>query len=135
VDIVKINLELAFVDENEQKDYYQLFNIKTGVLCTANGVEEYIELYKKEYKNKKPYSCSFYAHVLDYPIIYSDNFNYQFLYLYSFGKKEPIRKRKYDIVNIDEVDNMLIVQMSSPAIIGNKFNFFQFKKFLKIFMN
>ena len=56
-------------------------------------------------------------------------FHYQFLYLYSFGKKEPIRKRKYDIVNIDEVDNMLIEQMSSPAIIGNKFNFYQFKKF------
>ena len=59
VDIVTINLELAFRDENKQKDYYQLFNIKTGVLCTANGVEEYIELYKKEYKNKKPYSCGF----------------------------------------------------------------------------
>ena len=52
VDIVTINLELAFRDENEQKDYYQLFNIKAGVLCTANGVEEYIESYKNEYKTK-----------------------------------------------------------------------------------
>ena len=131
VDIVTTNLELAFRDEQEQKDYYQLFNIKSGVLCTVNGDEEYIGLYKPEYNKFKPHSCGFYTHVLDYPIIYSANFNYQFLHLYSFGKKEIIRKRKYDIVIIDEVDNMLIDQMSTPSIIGYEFNFYKFKQILK----
>ena len=136
VDIVTSNLELAFRDEKEQSEYYQLFNLKSGVLCSENGDEDYIKLYKPGYRtDHRKHWSGFYTHVLEYPIIYSANFNYEFLHLYSFCKNEIIRKRPYDVVIVDEVDNMLIDQMSSPSIIGNRMNFYQFKKILKDMYN
>ena len=133
VDIVTSNLELAFRDEQEQSDYYKLFGINSGVLCSNKGEEvKFINYYKKDYLKYSPNQKSgYFTHVLDYPIVYSTNYNFQFLHLFSFGEKEEIRKRKYDLVIIDEVDNMLIDQMISPAIIGSKFHFSQFKQIIR----
>ena len=134
VDIVTSNLELAFRDEKEQSDFYKkIFNIDSGVLCNINGDKQFIELYKSEYLKEKQGPNGFYTHVLKYPIVYSTNFNFQFLHLFSFGLKEPIRKRKYDIVIVDEVDNMLIDQMSTPSIVGWNFNISQFRPILNDF--
>ena len=136
VDIVTPNLELAFRDEEEQREYYQLFGIKSGVLCSDNGDKEFVNLYQSNFRGKKPESRSgFYTHVLDYPIIYSTNFNFQFLHLYSLFQKDLIRKRKFDVVLIDEVDNMLLDQMDSPAIIGNRAKFYNFEDILKEIFN
>ena len=134
VDIVTSNLELAFRDQKEQSVFYkEIFNINSGVLCKINGDKQFIDLYKKEYLKEKHDHTGFYTHVLKYPIVYSTNFNFQFLHLFSFGLKEPIRKRKYDVVIIDEVDNMLIDQMSTPSIVGWNFNISQFRPILTDF--
>ena len=134
VDIVTSNLELAFRDEKEQSNFYEnIFGIKSGVLCDIHGDKQFIDLYKPKYKEVQPHSTGFYTHVLSFPILYSTNYNFQFLHLYSFGLKEPIRKRKYDAVIIDEVDNMLIDQMSTPSIVGNEFSFSKFRPILKDF--
>ena len=131
VDIVTPNLELAFRDEENQREYYSLFNIKSGVLASEHGDKEFINLYNSDFKGKKSESRSgFYIHVLDYPIIYSTNFNYQFLHLYSLFQKGIIRKRKFDVVLIDEVDNMLLDQMTKPAIIGQRAKFYNFNNIL-----
>lgn len=136
VDIVTTNLELAFRDEEEHREYFKLFNIKSGVLASNKGDKEFIKLYNSDFKGKSPDPRSeFYIHVLEYPIIYSTNYNYQFLHLYSFFQNNLIRKRKYDIVLIDEVDNMLIDQMIRPAIIGNKAKFYSFENILKDIYN
>ena len=133
VDIVTSNLELAFRDEQEQSNYYKLFGINSGVLCCNKGEElKFIKYYKKDYQKYPAESKSgYFTHVLNFPIVYSTNYNFQFLHLFSFGEKEEIRKRKYDLVIIDEVDNMLIDQMVSPSIIGSKFHFSQFKEIIR----
>ena len=113
-------------------NFFELFNLQSGVLCYKDSDMEYINFYKKNYKN----SChGFYIDVLDYPIIYSANYNYQFLHLFSLGEKENIRKRKYDIVIVDEVDNMLLDKMSYPSIVGSTFNFSKMREILKDFYN
>ena len=132
VDIVTPNLELAFRDEENQREYYKLFDIKSGVLASEHGDKEFINLYNSDFKGKKSEPRSgFYTHVLDYPIIYSTNFNYQFLHLFSLFQKGLIRKRKFDIVIIDEVDNMLLDQMTKPAIIGQRAKFYNLSDILK----
>ena len=98
---------------------FNLFGITSGVLCRKNSDKEYIDLYKPEYSQQKEEQKSgFYTHVLTKDIIYSTNYNYQFLYLHSLFQPRKIRKREYDIVLIDEVDNMLLDQKTNPAIIG-----------------
>lgn len=57
---------------------------------------------------------------MDKEIVYSTNSNFEFLHLESVFKKEPERKRKYDVVIVDEVDNMLLDQSSMPAIISER---------------
>ena len=134
VDIVTSNLELAFRDEKEQNIFYkEIFNIDSGVLCDIKGDKQFINLYKSEYLKEKHDPTGFYTHVLKYPIVYSTNYNFQFLHLHSFGLKVPIRKRKYDIVIIDEVDNMLLDQMSTPSIVGWNFNISKFRPILNDF--
>lgn len=130
VDIVTSNLQLAFRDEKEQSEYYKLFGIDSGVLCKKDGDKEYIDVYKVDYR-KINTNHGFYTHILQYPIIYSTNYNYEFLELYSIFRSEPIRKRKYDVVLIDEVDNMLLDQVQNPAIVGYSLEFFSFSKILK----
>jgi hypothetical protein len=116
IDIVTSNLHLAFRDEKEQSEYYKLFGIDSGVICKKNGDEEYIDIYKVDYRQINT-NYGFYTHILEYPIIYSTNYNYEFLELYSIFRSEPVRKRKYDVVLIDEVDNMLLDQLKNPSII------------------
>ena len=136
VDIVTTTLELAFRDEKEQSKLYNLFGITSGVLCTKNSDKEYIDLYKPEYNQQKEEQKSgFYTHVLTKDIIYSTNYNYQFLYLYSLFQPRKIRKREYDIVLIDEVDNMLLDQMTNPAIVGYSIKLYRYKEILKDIYN
>ena len=131
IDIVTTTLELAFRDEKNQSKLYKEFGLKSGVLCNDND-EEYINLYKPDYKNEKIEGKSgFYLHVLEYPIVYSTNFNYQHLHLYSLFEKEKIRKRIYDIAIIDEVDNMIMDQIVNPAVIGNPMKLYKYEEILK----
>ncbi len=104
VDIVTSTEELARRDNENQRKYYELFGIKSGVL-------------KRKTKSTKN---EFNVKILDREIVYSTNSNFEFLCLESVFKKEPERKRKYDVVIVDEVDNMLLDQSSTPAIISER---------------
>ena len=63
----------------------------------------------------------FNSEVFNDDIIYSTNSNFEFVYLFSLFRKKSIRSRPYDVVIVDEVDNMFLDQASSPAIIANSF--------------
>ena len=62
IDIVTSNLHLAFRDEKEQSEYYKLFGIDSGVLCKKNGDEEYIDIYKVDYRQINT-NYGFYTHI------------------------------------------------------------------------
>ena len=134
IDIVTSNLQLAFRDEKEQSEYYKLFEINSGVLFSKSKDEEYIKIYKPDYM-KINTEVDFFTHVLSYPIVYSTNFNFEFLELHSYFRSSTLRKRKYDVVIIDEVDNMLLDQLANPAIVGYTLKLFYLEQILREIYN
>ena len=48
VDVVTSNLELAIRDEKDQRDYYKLFNINSGVLAEKEGDKDFLNLMKSQ---------------------------------------------------------------------------------------
>ncbi len=59
-------------------------------------------------------------------IVYSNNSNFEFVYLNSMFIVNPLRliERKYDIVIVDEVDNIFINQGTSPALLSQECKIF-----------
>ena len=135
VDVVTSNLELAIRDEKDQRDYYKLFNINSGVLAEKTGDKDFLNLMKSqivigpgEKKNNSGYNLD----VFEKPIVYSTNYNFEFAYLHSLFSDKPLRKRPYDVVIVDEVDNMFLDQSSSPAIIAHGIKILYHKDILEI---
>lgn len=135
VDVVTSNLELAIRDEKDQRDYYKLFDIKSGVLAEERGDKDFLNLMKSqiiinpgEKKNKSGYNLD----VFKKPIVYSTNYNFEFAYLHSLFSDKPLRERPYDVVIVDEVDNMFLDQSSSPAIIAHGIKILYNKDILEI---
>ena len=74
------------------------------------------------------------TNVFEASIVYSTNSNFEGVFLNSLFRIESLRafkvkkgkhnkmvERPYDIVIVDEVDNMLIDQQSSPSILSRQF--------------
>ena len=119
IDVVTSTVELARRDEEDQREFYNLFNIKSGVLFDKNRDKDFIGSDNMIRNNDE--DNNFNSEVFSYEIVYSTNSNFEFVYLYSLFRKNPIRSRPYDVVIVDEVDNMFLDQASSPAIIANSF--------------
>ena len=135
VDVVTSNLELAIRDEKDQRDYYKLFDINSGVLAEKTGDKDFLNLMKSqiiirpgENQNKSGYNLD----VFKKPIVYSTNYNFEFAYLHSLFSDKPLRERSYDVVIVDEVDNMFLDQSSSPAIIAHGIKILYHKDILQI---
>ncbi len=120
IDIVTSNLELAIRDEKDQRDYYKLFNIQSGVLCQKDGDADFLNLLKSQIviDNKNNKDSGYNLDVFNKPIVYSTNYNFEFAYLHSLFSSKKLRERPYDVVIVDEVDNMFLDQSTSPAIIA-----------------
>ena len=137
VDVVTSNIELAIRDEKEQRDYYKLFNINSGVLAEKRGDKDFLNLMKSQIlinpgeKKNSGYNLD----VFNKPIVYSTNYNFEFAYLHSLFSDKPLSERPYDIVIVDEVDNMFLVQSSSPAIIAQGIKILYNKDILEIIYN
>ena len=135
IDVVTSNLELAIRDESDQKEYYQLFGIGSGVLINIISDKNFTSMIKSEInmdEKRKKKNFGFNLEVFSNPIVYSTNYNFQFVYLHSLFNPENLRKREYDVVIVDEVDNMLLDQSSSPAIIAQSIDYLYYKDVLEI---
>jgi len=135
IDVVTSNLELAIRDEKDQRDYYKLFNIKSGVLCRKDGDKDFLNLMKSQIivKDDENNDDSDYnTDVFEKEIVYSTNYNFEFAYLHSLFSDKPLRNRPYDVVIVDEVDNMFLDQSSSPAIIAYGISILYHKDILSI---
>ena len=123
IDIVTSTIELARRDNEEQGEFYKLFNVKSGVLFSLDEETDFIDIDNIDNKRKfnNTQKNEFNYKVLDNEIVYSTNYNFQFVYLLSLFRNKSFRSRSYDLVIVDEVDNMFIDQSNSPAIIANQF--------------
>ena len=67
-------------------------------------------------------------------IVYSTNSNFEFVYLNSMFVANPLRpyERKYDIVIVDEVDNMFIDQGTSPALLSESCDIIHYEDILNV---
>ena len=131
VDIVKSSLQLAKRDRISQRRIFDLFHIQTSVFydkrtdvdlltrSTSFKKPEYFNEYK-EYDQSE--FSNFNLQEFDCPVVYSTNRNYEYYYLHTLFSMIP-RKRPFDIVLIDEVDNMLIDDLESPAAISKEINY------------
>ena len=118
VDIITSNIELASRDQKEQEKNFELFGITSGVLFKEEE-KEYLKGNKSyDLKIEQGYDLD----VFKNQIVYSTNSNFEFVYLNSMFVAKPLRpyERKYDIVIVDEVDNMFIDQGTSPALLSEK---------------
>lgn len=125
VDIVSSNLELVRRDQKEQEKYFKHFMIQTGILYNKYSDYEYIENVKDiiyTFSNEDNQYGTFNMNVLDCPVVYSTHSNFEYLYLHSIFNMNP-RNRKYDVVLVDEVDNMFIDEFTSPLRICKPVNF------------
>ena len=130
LDVVTSTTELAKRDQKEQKKYYDLFGITSGVLYSKTGDKDFFDTQLVE--KTTDVSKDFNVEVFNCQVIYSTNSNLEFVYLHSLFKKKPIRNRPYDVVIVDEVDNMLMDQSSSPAILAEAYPTMYLKDVLKI---
>jgi preprotein translocase subunit SecA len=87
-------------------------------------------LVKKD--NKEDEEKQFNLKVFDNEIVYSTNSNFEFVYLFSLFRKISLRSRPYDVVIVDEVDNMFLDQSTSPAIIAYGVSILYHKDILEI---
>ena len=136
VDVVTSNLELAIRDEKDQRDYYKLFNIKSGVLAEKKGDKDFLNLLKSQIiinpGDEKKRDSGYNLDVFKKDIVYSTNYNFEFAYLHSLFSDKPLRERPYDVVIVDEVDNMFLDQSTSPAIIAHGISILYYKDILEI---
>ena len=135
VDVVTSNLELAIRDEKDQRDYYKLFNIKSGVLAEKTGDKDFLNLLKSQIiinPGEEKKGSGYNLDVFEKPIVYSTNYNFEFAYLHSLFSDKPLRERPYDVVIVDEVDNMFLDQSTSPAIIAHGIKILYHKDILEI---
>ena len=102
---------MAIRDEGDQKEYYELFGIKSGVLINSIHDKNFLTLVSSEIntdETKLSKNFGYNIEVFAYPIVYSTNYNFQFVYLHSLFNPTNLRQRSYDVVIVDEVDNMLL---------------------------
>ena len=130
LDIVTSTTELARRDQEEQKKYYDIFGISSGVLYNKKGDKDFFDTQLLD--KTTDVSRDFNVEVFNSQVIYSTNSNLEFVYLHSLFKKKPIRTRPYDVVIVDEVDNMLMDQSGSPAILAQACPTMYLKDVLKI---
>ena len=128
VDIVTSNIELAARDQNDQEDNFNLFGISSGVLFKEE---------EKEYlRGNSSYNLSiengYDLKVFNKQIVYSTNSNFEFVYLESMFVSKSYRPydRKYDVVIVDEVDNMFIDQGTAPALLCHGSNVIHYRDIL-----
>ena len=130
IDIVTSNIELASRDQKEQEKNFELFDISSGVLFQEK---------EKEYlKGNKSYDLilrhGYSVDVFKKQIVYSTNANFEFVYLNSMFIADPLRpnERQYDIVIVDEVDNMFIDQGTSPALLSHECKIMHYQDILYV---
>ena len=67
--------------------------------------------------------------MFDKHIVYSTNYNFEFAYLHSLFSPNPLRNRPYDVVIVDEVDNMFLDNLLLLLSLAIEFLFYIMKIF------
>lgn len=130
VDIVISNIQLATRDQADQLKYFKIFGIKTGVLISKNSEPELADIcltFASDNKVEHQYNTD----IFNFPVVYSTNHDFQFVYLFSIFSANS-RASKFQVVLIDEVDNMLIDESTTPSILSIDINYAYAEEIVKI---
>lgn len=131
IDIIASDLHRAKRDQRDQKAIFDLFSIKSDVfydrrndsdiLTRSTNFEspDYFDQYR-EYDQSE--FNNFNIKAFECPVVYSTNRNFEYYHLHTMFSMIP-RQRDLDIVLINEVDNMLIDELDSPAVISKEVNY------------
>lgn len=121
IDIVTPNMELATRDWKDNKQYYNLFGIKSGFLYDKIRDSEFKDAENESEESNANYDEEYNFEILDRDIMYTTGATMQWMYLKSVFSAENLRNREYDVCIVDEADNLLIDGASSPALISSNF--------------
>jgi hypothetical protein len=83
IDIVTSTVELARRDNEEQSEFYELFNIKSGVLFNLNEYE-FMNINLPTIDIEFNLKSKFNTEVFEKDIVYSTNYNFEFAYILYF---------------------------------------------------
>lgn len=112
--------------------YFDLFSISTSLFIHKENDIEFISsglttLLGPDESNNFEYNIN----AFKCPVIYSTNSNLEHFYIYSIFDPNPVSKN-FDVVLIDEIDNMFIDESGHPALISRKINYAYFKDIFQI---
>ena len=111
IDIVMKDIQTAVIQHDEYEKYYQFFGIQKDILVNSKTDSEILK--QLELRNDIPSSINdkFNVDAFDKQILFSTIENYETIYLRSLMTTSENRRnenRKYDVVLVDEIDNMLM---------------------------
>lgn len=124
-DIITSTIELAKENEKDQRKYYDLFEdefVKLGLLDPKEKVSGVF--YSKSSdsnrcdKDTKFDKTGYNSNVLKRLVIYSTVSNLEFADMNQLFSTPVRKERPYDVVIIDEVDNMLLDKANQPSILS-----------------
>ncbi|MDR0738845.1 MAG: hypothetical protein LBF33_01675 [Oscillospiraceae bacterium] len=120
IDIVTQNMQLAARDLQEQKIYYDIFKITSECLYDKTREKDFVSIDQSTIQNFED-DCQFNTEVLNSNVVYSTNSNFEWLFLRQTFSNRRYRNRPYDVCIVDEIDNILLDQATSPALLANNF--------------
>ena len=129
IDILTSSLVLAERDANEMRNFYNLFGL-TVDYCKQDNRESYQDYFENKKKEKECFDC------YKADIVYGDSLSFEgdilrtnFMGIVGRGKK-----RNFDCIIIDEIDNICIDNIKNITELLDNFHGYKFLEYIYLFI-
>ena len=129
IDILTSSLILAERDANEMKNFYNLFGLSVDY-CRQNIRENYSDHFENKKKEKECYDC------YKADIVYGDTLSFEgdILRTNFMGNVGRGKKRNFDCIIIDEIDNICIDNIKNITELLDNFHGYKFLEYIYLFI-
>ena len=127
IDILTSSLILAERDANEMKNFYNLFGLSVDY-CRQNIRENYSDHFENKKKEKECYDC------YKADIVYGDTLSFEgdILRTNFMGTVGRGKKRNFDCIIIDEIDNICIDNIKNITELLDNFHGYKFLEYISL---